>query len=224
MLSSRWSKSYVPVANGPLKTPSTNCHIVSARFAWINWISVGYSRKVFNWHSNGSVKYLVRGSEHKLIGKIGMPSFDNFYFWILKIDFSIFWIESENEIGVEVESSPHMPELIEIKPLGQIDTHCLDDSNNFSTPHNPTPSSEDGEHILAINPLESNEREVKIQTGAPHTCLDCGKCFQKRWNFIEHMRTHSNERAFECSLCHKKWVENCESFIFLYWNWTFSWF
>lgn len=74
-------------------------------------------------------------------------------------------------------------------------------------------------YAQATNPLELNEIEQKQFGGTLHECSLCGKCFQKRWNFIEHMRTHSNDRPFECSSCHKKWVGKINSkyptFIFL---------
>lgn len=109
-----------------------------------------------------------------------------------------------------------MVEMIEIKPLitelGQIDNDGLEHSNTLPAVHNdlnsvPGTALEDRDSVELANPLESNETDKKQFAGTVHTCSLCGKCFQKRWNFIEHMRTHSDERAFECSLCHKKWVK-----------------
>lgn len=105
-----------------------------------------------------------------------------------------------------------MVEMIEIKPLitelGQIDNDGLESPNNPSVQNdlNPVPGMalEDKDSVELTNPLESNGTRKEQFAGTVHTCSLCGKCFQKRWNFIEHMRTHSDERAFECSLCHKK--------------------
>lgn len=77
--------------------------------------------------------------------------------------------------------------------LDQIDGNCLNDSNGLPSPqhdfHPASPSAED----------EEGEEKVTM-----HECLDCGKSFHRRWNFNQHMRTHSDERPFECLSCHKK--------------------
>lgn len=96
---------------------------------------------------------------------------------------------------------------IEIKPLmteiQQIDYNCLDYSNRPSPQNdfNPASSPEDRKNA---NETESNDTVKKNIGGTQHKCLVCGKCFKKRWIFADHMRTHSDERPFECSLCHRK--------------------
>lgn len=55
-----------------------------------------------------------------------------------------------------------------------------------------------------FNETESNEMEKRITGGLVYKCLVCGKSFRKRWNFNQHMRSHSDERPFECALCQKK--------------------
>lgn len=36
-------------------------------------------------------------------------------------------------------------------------------------------------------------------------CDECGKLFKSKPSMIEHLITHTNERPFECWLCHKKY-------------------
>lgn len=56
-----------------------------------------------------------------------------------------------------------------------------------------------------FTPNTLNDMEKgNVVGGIGHKCHVCGKCFRKRWNFNQHMRSHSDERPFECSLCHRK--------------------
>lgn len=37
-------------------------------------------------------------------------------------------------------------------------------------------------------------------------CDECGRFFSKRSNMLHYRMIHSDERPFECWMCHKKWV------------------
>lgn len=36
-----------------------------------------------------------------------------------------------------------------------------------------------------------------------HKCEQCNRLFARRLTLRQHLTTHSDERPFECSLCHK---------------------
>lgn len=106
---------------------------------------------------------------------------------------------------VEIETKPSVAE-IEV-----IDYNCADDpSNSLPSSHIDISSASparDDQTAAAANPLESVEIDsyetITNEMGETvHKCLECKKCFKKRWNIKVHLRTHLNERPFECSLCH----------------------
>lgn len=117
-------------------------------------------------------------------------------------------IESATEPNVE------MIEVIEseTKPLAaELNRYNCRNSNGTASPlitDNPALHA-DGQAGVVENPLASIEcHETEAETNefgkTAYKCRDCGRCFEQRGHFFEHKLIHSNERAFECSLCHKK--------------------
>lgn len=103
---------------------------------------------------------------------------------------------------VEVETHPLASEI------EHINDDFPDDSNSLLSPLDglkPAPSSEDSQNEAQMTkPPEPNETETEKFDDTLLKCLECKKVFKKRWNLKEHMRSHSNERPFECSFCHAK--------------------
>ena len=44
-------------------------------------------------------------------------------------------------------------------------------------------------------------KEVKRKRGQEHECDVCEKMFAKPSDLVTHMRTHTNERPYECDVC-----------------------
>ncbi|XP_077110262.1 uncharacterized protein LOC143766448 isoform X2 [Ranitomeya variabilis] len=73
-----------------------------------------------------------------------------------------------------------------------------------SDPLKQVPSSDS---LLTTKENQSHKTGIKKQT-APKannsfSCSECGKCFDKKSNFVTHHRTHTGEKPFSCSECGK---------------------
>lgn len=51
-----------------------------------------------------------------------------------------------------------------------------------------------------LNASFSRQKEVNR---SPFECEICGRVFNKKYNMIKHKIIHTDERPFECFLCHK---------------------
>lgn len=114
------------------------------------------------------------------------------------------------EADTEIEANVELVE-IDTKPLvAEIE---VIDYNRCDTPSISLPllqidigsASHSKDDQTAANPLESiglYESETNEMGETVFKCMECGKCMKKRWNMKVHLRTHSNERPFVCSLCH----------------------
>ncbi|XP_069605817.1 oocyte zinc finger protein XlCOF22-like isoform X2 [Ranitomeya imitator] len=90
-----------------------------------------------------------------------------------------------NAISLDIPSSIHSKDL-------------------SSDPMKQVPSSDS---LLTTKENQSHKRGIKKQT-APKannsfSCSECGKCFDKKSNFVTHHRTHTGEKPFSCSECGK---------------------
>ncbi|XP_073536999.1 uncharacterized protein [Phyllobates terribilis] len=54
---------------------------------------------------------------------------------------------------------------------------------------------------------KSHQRAVEDEMAdigeKPFSCLECGKCFNRKTNFVRHLRNHTGEKPFSCSECGK---------------------
>lgn len=128
-----------------------------------------------------------------------------------------YYFKVETEAEAEAIGSIEMIELETksiVLEMNQIDNNNPSNASNgspssqpdFNSPdEDPSPGDEEcEENTLDGFSFESNEMEVNERGVMLYKCRVCGKCDQRRWNFLQHMRTHSDERPFECPLCHKK--------------------
>ncbi|XP_069605794.1 zinc finger protein 182-like isoform X2 [Ranitomeya imitator] len=92
-------------------------------------------------------------------------------------------------------------EVIAVTPDISSSIHSKDLS---SDPLKQVPSSDS---LLTTKENQSHKRGIKKQT-APKaknsfSCSECGKCFDRKSNFVTHHRTHTGEKPFSCSECGK---------------------
>ncbi|XP_073419954.1 uncharacterized protein [Dendrobates tinctorius] len=48
-----------------------------------------------------------------------------------------------------------------------------------------------------------NKKQTAPKAKKPFSCSECGKCFNKKYDFVMHQRTHTGEKPFSCSECGK---------------------
>lgn len=92
-----------------------------------------------------------------------------------------------------------MDNLRLVAEIEQINYNCSDSyANGLPSPlANVDPASCADDDQMVINPLELNdvlETETNEFGEIFFKCPICGRCFRKRWNCTEHLRTHSEER------------------------------
>lgn len=114
-------------------------------------------------------------------------------------------VESEAEIGTGTK--PLATEIV------QIACDCPDYPNGLQSPQPSTKYPKKSPKMKKkkqkkksenVNPLESNEDEATaVQYGTQHKCPVCNRCFSSGWNLREHIERHSDDRPYECWLCHK---------------------
>ncbi|XP_077111075.1 oocyte zinc finger protein XlCOF8.4-like [Ranitomeya variabilis] len=71
-----------------------------------------------------------------------------------------------------------------------------------SDPMKPVPSSDS---VLTTKENPSHKRAPKAKKS--FSCSECGKCFNKKGNFVRHHRTHTGEKPFSCSECGKCFIQ-----------------
>lgn len=106
-----------------------------------------------------------------------------------------------------------MTELNAHKQLPCIDQKCslMANDTTMKAGQNDMPSSGKNKVLKKrtrkVIPLKTAETETGISKLSDETlykCSECDKSFGKRWNLIVHLQSHSDERPFECFLCHKR--------------------
>lgn len=50
------------------------------------------------------------------------------------------------------------------------------------------------------------ERHLALHSRVPYVCTVCGKETLHRWSHVNHMRTHTGERPYECRYCQRNFV------------------
>ncbi|XP_077112797.1 oocyte zinc finger protein XlCOF8.4-like [Ranitomeya variabilis] len=92
-------------------------------------------------------------------------------------------------------------EVIAVTPDISSSIHSKDLSSD------PMKQVSSSDSLLTTKENKSHKRGIKKQT-APKakksfSCSECGKCYNKKSNFVTHQRSHTGEKPFSCSECGK---------------------
>ncbi|XP_068112107.1 zinc finger protein 547-like [Hyperolius riggenbachi] len=89
--------------------------------------------------------------------------------------------EEEKEIPPEVSTGKHFADFPYVE-IGE-------DASTLDSP--------------AENPVSTPKKQKKRTFKRSETCPDCGKCFTRQFQLVQHLRIHRGERPFSCSDCGK---------------------
>lgn len=131
-------------------------------------------------------------------------------------------VENNPDSPLPVHSIKLEPQASDDLPSDSIDTSQIPDKSllplvSLNVPPSPKTEKKSGLHPVSLrrntkdlavknenyeSGIESKPEVTKTHTSAPLVCKDCGKTFQKQWNFQQHIATHdASLHRYKCGMC-----------------------
>lgn len=78
--------------------------------------------------------------------------------------------------------------------------NCKNNSGNYLS----SPNMGDNSNNNSLNTIEMMaENSLLHESGKPHKCEKCGKCFAKLNHLLSHMQSHLANKLYHCKYCYK---------------------